>query len=62
MAQMVKKLSAKQGYVFDPWLGDSLEKGMATHPVFLPGEFHVLVGYIQCMGHKESDMTEQLTL
>ena len=23
-----------------PGSGDSLEKGMATHSVFLPGEFH----------------------
>ena len=45
-------------------LGNSREKGMATHPVFLPGEFHghrSLVGYSpwDC---KESDMTEKLTL
>ena len=28
--------------MFDPWVGDPREKGMATHssPVFLPGEFH----------------------
>ena len=42
-----------------------LEKGMATTPVFLPGEFHgqrnsVLVGYSLC-GCKESDMTDRLT-
>ena len=33
---------------------DPLVKGMATHSIILPGEFH---GY-----HKELDATEQLTL
>ena len=36
---------------------------MATHPVFLPGEFHGLrrlVGYSP-WGHEESHTTEQLT-
>ena len=42
---------------------DPMEKGMATHSVFLPGEFHgqrSLASYSpwDC---KESDMTEQLT-
>ena len=39
---------------------DPLEKGMATTPVFLPGEFHgqnSLVGYSP-WGLKESDTTE----
>ena len=39
---------------------DPLEKGMATTPVFLPGEFHgqkSLVGHSP-WGHKELDMTE----
>ena len=43
-----------------PGSGKSLEKGMATHPVFLPGEFHgqrSLVGYSP-WDHKESDTTE----
>ena len=43
---------------------DPLEKGMATTPVSLPGEFHgqrSLVGYSP-PGRKELDMTEQLTL
>ena len=38
----------------------SLEKSMATHSVFLPGEFHgqrSLAGYSP-WGCKESDMTE----
>ena len=41
-----------------------LEKGMATTPVFLPGECHgqrSLVGW-SLWGHKESDTTERLTL
>ena len=39
---------------------DPLEKEMATHSSFLPGEFHGqrnLAGYSPC-GRKESDMTE----
>ena len=32
---------------------------MATHPVFLPGEFP---GLYSSWGHKELDMTEQLSL
>ena len=39
---------------------DPLEEGMATAPVFLPGEYHgqrSLVGY-DPQGHKESDRTE----
>ena len=43
---------------------DSLEKGMATHPSILPGESHgqrSLVNY-SLWGHKESDMTERLTV
>ena len=42
---------------------DPLEKGMATTPIFLPGEFHAqrsLPGY-RPWGRKESDTTEQLT-
>ena len=42
---------------------DPLEKGMATTPVFLLGEFHRqrnLVGFSP-WGCRESDMTEQLT-
>ena len=41
---------------------DPLEKGMATHPAFLPGEFHEqrsLVGFSP-WGRQESDTTEQL--
>ena len=42
---------------------DPPEKGMATTPVFLPGEFHglrSLVGY-SLWGHRELDTTERLT-
>ena len=43
---------------------DPLEKGMAPHSRFLPGEFQGqrnLVGYSP-WGCKESDMNEELTL
>ena len=65
MAQMVKNLPAMQEtWVRSLGLEDALEKGMATTPVFLPGESHgqrSLVGYSP-WGHKESDTTEQLSL
>ena len=38
---------------------ETLEKGKATTPVFWPGEFH---GLNSPGGHKELDMTEQLSL
>ena len=61
---MVKNLPAIQ----ETWVRsldweNLLEKGMATHSSFLPRESHgqrSLVGY-RPWGHKESDMTEQLT-
>ena len=48
-----------------PLLGweDPLQKGMATHAVFLPGEFYgqrSLAGY-KPGGHKKLNVTEQLT-
>ena len=65
MTQMVKNLPAMQktwvqslGLI--PESGDPLGKGMATTPVFLPGEFHgqrSLVGYSP-WDHKESDTTK----
>ena len=71
VAQMVKNLPAMpdtwaQSLGRDDPLGreDPLEKEMATHPVFLPGKLHgqrSLVGYSP-WGHKESPMTERLTL
>ena len=65
MAQMVKNLPAMQGTQVQS-LGqeDALEKGMATHSIFLPGEFHgqrSLVGHSP-WGRKERDTTERLTL
>ena len=64
MVQTVKNLPA----MWETWvqsLGqeDSLEKEMATHSVFLPGESHgrrSLVGYSP-WGRKESDKAEQLS-
>ena len=44
--------------------GDLLEKDWPSTPIFLPGEFHgqrSLLGY-STWGHKELDMTEQLSL
>ena len=63
VAQMVKNLSAMQETQAQSLgLEDPLEQ--LPTPVLLPGEFHglrSLVGYSP-WGHKESDMTEQLTL
>ena len=64
VAQMVKNLPAMQ----ETWvrsLGqkDPLEKGLATYSSVLAWRIHgqrSLVGYSP-WGHKESDMTEQLT-
>ena len=63
MAQTVENPPAVQIPV--PFLGreNPLKKGMATTPVFLPGEFHgqrSLVGYSP-WDHKESDTTKWLT-
>ena len=60
MAQLVKNPSAMQ----ETWvqsLGwkDALEKGMATHSRFWPGEFHELYSP---WGPKELDMIERLSL
>ena len=60
MAQLVKNLPE----MWETWvrsLGweEMLEKGKATTPVFWPGEFH---GLNSPGGHKELDMTEQLSL
>ena len=64
VSQMVKNLPARQETQvrFLGW-EDSLEKGMAPTPVFLPGKFHgqrILAGYSprDC---KESDTSEILT-
>ena len=45
---------------FDPWVGKiSWRRERLPTPVFRPGEFH---GPYSPWGHKESDMTEQLSL
>ena len=59
MAQLVKNLPE----MWETWvrsLGweEMLEKGKATTPVFWPGEFH---GLNSPGGHKDLDMTEQLS-
>ena len=41
-----------------PRSGQSLQEGVATHPVFLPGESH---GLRSLVGYTESDTTEQLS-
>ena len=61
VTQMIKKSPAMQETQL-PSLDqeDRLEKGLATIPVFLPGEFHgqrSLVGYSP-WGHRELDTTE----
>ena len=60
VAQMVKNPPAMR----DTWVQslsweDLPEKGKATTPVFLPGEFH---GLYSPWGHKESDRAERLSL
>ena len=65
MARLIKNLPAMQEiWVQSLSWKDPLEKGMATHSIILPGEFHgqrSLVGYSP-QGRKELDTTEQLTL
>ena len=72
MAQLVKNLPAmwetwvqsldwedplEEGMATTPifWPGEFLEQGMATIPIFWPGEFH---GLCSPWGRKESDTTE----
>ena len=60
VAQLVKNLSAMQETcVLSLVWEDALEKGMATTPVFWPGEFH---GLYSPWGHKQSAMTWRLSL
>ena len=62
MAQEVKNLPAMQETRFQS-LGQEDPLEMATHSSFLPGELHEQrnpVGYSP-QGHKELDMTGQLT-
>ena len=63
---VIKNPHANAGDVkgFDSWVGKiPWRRAWQPTPVFLPGEFHRqrnLKGY-RPWGHKESDMTEQLT-
>ena len=61
---MVKILPVKQRLGLDPWVGKiPWRRELQPTLVFLPEEFHrqrSLVGYSP-WGHKESDLTEQLT-
>ena len=60
VAQMVKNLPAMwKTCIRSLGWEDILEKGKAPTPAFWPGELHVLYSPF---GHKESDMTEQLSL
>ena len=60
VVQLVKNLPAmREIWVRSLGWEDPLEKGKATTPVFWPGEFH---GLYSPWGHKESDMTERLSL
>ena len=61
MAQMVKNLLAMQETrVQSLGWDDLLEKGMATHSVFLPGEFHGQrsLAVYSPWGCRELDMTQ----
>ena len=60
VAQLVKSLSAMwETWVWSLDWEDPLEEGMATTPIFWPGEFH---GLYNPWGHKGSDTTEWLSL
>ena len=65
LVQMVKNLPAMWETGFNPWVGKiPWRREWLPLPAFLPGESHEqksLAGYSP-WGHKESDMTEQLTL
>ena len=60
IAQLVKNLPAVQETWFNPWIGKIPWKSeRLPTPVFWPGEFH---GLYSPWGHKELDMSEQLSL
>ena len=65
VAQMVKNLPTMQENRFEPWVGKiSWRREWLSTPVFLlgkPSGQRNLAGYSP-WGHKESDMTERLTL
>ena len=61
---MVKNLPAiQQTQVWSLGQEDPVEKEMATHSIFLPGESHGQRSLVGCSpwGHKESDTTKGLT-
>ena len=65
VAQRLKHLPPmRETWVWSLGQEDPLEKEMATHSVFLPGESHGLRSLVGCSprGHKESDTTEWLYL
>ena len=65
VAQTVKNLPAVQETgVRSLGQEDPLEKGMETHSIFLPGEFHRQRGEVDYSpwGCKELDTSKQLTL
>ena len=57
VAQMVKNLVA----MWETWVGKVPGEGKATTSVFLPGESPWTEEGYSPWGHKESDMTEQLS-
>ena len=60
LAQLVKNLLAvRETWVWSLGWEDPLEKGMATHSVLWPGEFH---GLWSPWGCKELDLTERLSV
>ena len=60
VSQLVKNTLAMWRPGFDPWVGKIPWRRERLHtPVFWSGEFH---GLCSPWGHKESDMTEQLSL
>ena len=60
MAQLVKNPPAMWETWFSPWVGKSpWRRERLPTPVFWPGEFH---GLYSPWGHKESDVTERLSL
>ena len=65
MTQTVKNLPAtRQTRIRSLGLGDSLEEGMATNSSILAWRIPWIEEpfKLQSMGHKESDMSERLTL
>ena len=60
VAQLVKNAPAMWETCFDPWVGKiPCRRERLPTPAFQPGEFH---GLYSPWGHKESDMTERLSL